>query len=105
MSTTSTNTLAGLLLEFFREMADAKEHSNFERDKDAFVFHMTDWESDLHDLAELFSRPDEFAQQHAKKVLHNLFYHVLPHLNAASEIYDDAPHIYKMLNPQKAELE
>ncbi len=101
MSTTSTNTLERLLLAFFKEMASSKEQSNFEKDKDAFVFHMTDWQSNLSDLAELFSHPESIDEERAERVLQDLFFHVLPHLNVAAEIYDDAPEIYKMHNREK----
>ena len=82
-------------------MAASKEESNFEKDKEAFLFHMTDWQSNLSDLGELFSRPKDFDRDRAKQILQDLFYHALPHLNAAAEIYDDAPHIYKMHNREK----
>jgi hypothetical protein len=101
MSTTSTNSLEKKLLAFFKQMAETKEKDNYDSDRDAFVFHMTDWRDSLGSLAHLFSRPDEFEQDDADRILQELFYHVLPHLNAAAEIYDDAVGIYKMHNKQK----
>ncbi len=98
MSTTSTNSLESKLLAFFKDMATAKENNNYESDRGKFVFHMTDWQEELGSLLRLFSSPDDYDQDQANQVLQSLFYHVLPHLNAAAEIYDDAAELYKMHN-------
>ena len=101
MSTTSANSLEQKLLAFFQEMAAAKASDNYETDREAFVFHMTDWQESLTSLEKLFSRPDDFDQNEANRILEGLFYHMLPHLNAAAEIYDDAAEIYKLHNKRK----
>ena len=101
MSTTETNDLESRLLEFFRDMANAKETDNFDCDKDKFVFHMTDWKSSLELLGKLYSNPANFSQQDSNRIFQELFYHVLPHLNAAAEIYDDAAELYKMHSKSK----
>jgi hypothetical protein len=98
MSTTSTSSLEQKLLTFFKEMALAKEKNNYETDREKFVFHMTDWQETLDSLKQLFSGPDKYEQDQANHILQDLFYHVLPHLNAAAEIYDDAAELYKMHN-------
>jgi len=98
MSTTSTNSLETKLLSFFKEMASAKEINNYEADRGKFVFHMTDWQDELSSLIRFFEKPDDYDQDQANRVLQELFYHVLPHLNAAAEIYDDAFELYKMHN-------
>ncbi len=98
MSTTNTNSLERKLLSFFNEMASAKEINNYESDRGKFVFHMTDWQEELGSLIRLFKNPDDYDQDQANNVLQELFYHVLPHLNAAAEIYDDAVELYKMHN-------
>ena len=98
MSTTSTNSLEKKLLAFFKEMASAKEINNYESDRGKFIFHMTDWQEALSSLDRLFNSPNDFEQDQANQVLQELFYHVLPHLNAAAEIYDDAVELYKMHN-------
>lgn len=103
MSTIRTNALEGRLLEFFRDMASAKEADNFVRDKDEFLFHMTDWKASLEKLARLYANPEDVSQEDAHRVLQQLFYHILPHLNAAAEIYDDAVELYKMHNRSKFE--
>lgn len=98
MSTIDRNSLETKLLAFFREMAATKSSDNFSSDRDAFVFHMTDWRTELGALERLFESPDDYTQKEANQILQGLFYHVLPHLNAAAEIYDDAVEIYKMHN-------
>lgn len=101
MSTTKSNNLEVKLLEFFRDMASAKETNNYEYDKERFLFHMTDWSSSLEQLARLYSNPAEYSEQDSNRTLQELFYHVLPHLNAAAEIYDDAVELYKMHSKAK----
>ena len=98
MSITNTNSLETKLLSFFKDMASAKEINNFEADRAKFVFHMTDWQDELSSLIRFFDKPDDYDQDQANRVLQELFYHVLPHLNAAAEIYDDAVELYKMQN-------
>ncbi len=103
MSINCTHSLEAKLLAFLREMSSTKEHDNYDADCEAFVFHTTDWQSELAELQRLFSHPDDFDQSEANKILQNLFYHILPHLNAAAEIYDDATTIYKMHNKPSAD--
>jgi len=103
MSTTNANSLEQKLLTFFKEMASTKENDNFDADHESFVFHMTDWQDELVELQRLFSCPDEMSQAEANRILQELFFHMLPHLNAAAEIYDDAVDIYKMHNKRRLE--
>jgi hypothetical protein len=101
MSTTKAHNLECKLLEFFRDMASAKESNNYDYDKEKFLFHMTDWNSSLESLVRFYSNPEDFSQEDSNRVLQELFYHVLPHLNAAAEIYDDAAELYKMHSKSK----
>ena len=65
MSTTKkTNNLECRLLEFFRDMASAKETDNYDQEKGKFLFHMTDWSSSLESLAKLYANPADFAREH-----------------------------------------
>ena len=100
MSTIKVNDLECKLLEFFRDMAKAKESDNYDNDKEKFLFHMTDWSSSLESLARFYSNPADFSPEDSSRVLQELLYHVLPHLNAAAEIYDDAE-LYKMHSKSK----
>ena len=102
MSTTNTDDLERRLLKFFRDMARAKEADNYDDDKDKFVFHMTDWKSSLESLGKLYSKPSDFSQEETNRILQELCYHVLPHLNAAAEIHDDAVELYKMHSRSKS---
>ncbi len=103
MSTISTNSLEKKLLAFFKEMASTKEKDNYNADRESFIFHMTDWQDGLAGLQSLFNSPDDFSQIEANRILQELFFHILPHMNAAAEIYDDAANIYKMHNKQRPE--
>jgi hypothetical protein len=96
MSTIDTS-LEKHLLSCFKDMADCKVNNNFEKDRDSFVFHMTDWVEDLKSLHRLYSMPSEVSAEESKEALQALLFHTLPHLLAAAEIYDDAPEIYSML--------
>ena len=85
------------LLSFFKEMADTKDKCNYDDDRDSFVFHMTDCINDLKAICNLYNNPSQITTNESKEYLRALFFHALPHLLAAAEIYDDAPEIYSML--------
>src|SRR2546422_5728267 len=51
-----------------------------------FVFHMSDWEADLEDLARLFQNPDKFSKDSAGQIVFSFLIHALPHLIAASRL-------------------
>lgn len=85
------------LLSFFKEMANTKDKCNYDDDRESFVFHMTDWFDDLQAICKLYSSPNQVSAGESKEALRALFFHALPHLLAAAEIYDDAPEIYAML--------
>lgn len=85
------------LLSFFKKRAEQKESDNFESDKEAFLFHMTDWADDLAPLAALYEQPEDFSQEESHKVLWSVFFHILEHVLAAAEIYDDWPELYRSL--------
>ena len=57
-----------------------------------FVFHMTDWASDLERMARLFEDPGTFSQDEATTFIIGFLYHVIPHLNAAGQLLlDEVP--------------
>jgi hypothetical protein len=101
LSGNSQDGLIERLLDFFWQMASVKKYNNFESDKDDFVFHMTDWASDLENMARLYSAPNRFSQEEAAQILQSFLYHAVPHIVAAAEIYDDAPEILRMLSKAK----
>jgi hypothetical protein len=56
------------------------EHS---KRKAEFVFHMTDWISDLETLAALHKDPKMLYEKAACQLIFEFIVHVTPHLNAA----------------------
>jgi len=66
-----------------------------------FVFHMTDWLEDLHDLNELAEHPDRVSRKQATRLVSGFIYHVLPHLRAAGRLLDYSPEdIFRELDYQ-----
>jgi hypothetical protein len=66
--------------EGLRKKVDPAE---YEKRRHDFVFHMTDWQSDLDRLADLFKNPDKYDEESASTLLMGFLYHVIPHLDAA----------------------
>ena len=61
----------------------------YEKRRHDFVFHMTDWHSDLEQLVELYKNPDKYDEDSASTFLIGFLYHVIPHLNAAGRLLLD----------------
>lgn len=55
-------------------------------DKEDFCFHMTDWMSDLENLAALYRDPAAFDRKDSRDVIFRFLIHAVGHLNAASRI-------------------
>jgi hypothetical protein len=72
--------------EGLRENLDPEEYAKRRRD---FVFHMTDWSSDLEQLGALLKQPDRWDNESASAVVIGFLYHVIPHLNAAGKLLLD----------------
>lgn len=53
-----------------------------------FIFHMTDWLDDLKSLIKLFEEGELGKGQSAQTVA-GIFYHIIPHLNAAGRLLLD----------------
>jgi hypothetical protein len=101
--TTGNDILRQHLLSYLERHAVKVERTYTEQEKEEFVFHMTDWAIDLSSLAAFYANPDLFNEQQAHDTLYCVFFHILEHLLAAAEIYDDAPEIYGMLMRKKTE--
>jgi hypothetical protein len=71
------------------ELRHELNHSDYERRKRDFVFHMTDWQSDLEQLINFFERPDRLTEEAASSLVIGFLYHVVPHLNAAGRLLLD----------------
>src|SRR5581483_11974989 len=60
-----------------------------DRHRRNFVFHMTDWSSDLARLAELYQHPEEFDKKEAGRIVSGFLYHVISHARAAGRLLLD----------------
>lgn len=61
----------------------------YERRRQDFVFHMTDWESDLSRFADVVSHPETQKKSDTEEFLIGFLYHVVPHLSAAGRLLLD----------------
>src|SRR5437879_4310962 len=78
--------LLGETFDAFRDVEDSADHAKRKAD---FVFHMTDWMSDLETLAALYKRPNMMDQKAAQQFIFGFLVHVIPHLNAAGRMMLD----------------
>jgi hypothetical protein len=63
--------------------------SDYERLRRDFIFHMTDWRSDLEKLAALYENPGSLKKKDASSIVVGFLYHVIPHLGAAGRLLLD----------------
>lgn len=61
----------------------------YEQRRHDFVFHMTDWLSDLRGYAEIVEHPGNHKKDDTLRFLIGFLYHVVPHLNAAGRLLLD----------------
>jgi hypothetical protein len=54
-----------------------------------FVFHMTDWIDDLHELKSLYDNPQAYTREQAASIVYRFFMHALSHLKAGERILFD----------------
>jgi len=54
-----------------------------------FVFHMSDWEEDLHALAKLYEHPEKFSKSDAKSIVARFLYHATAHVMEAARLLLD----------------
>lgn len=89
----TSSKLEQLLAEVFDGMHSGlrKEvgRKEYERRRYDFDFHMTDWETDLRELVEIFDHPDKWTEESASPLIIGLLYHVIPHLKAAGRLLLD----------------
>jgi hypothetical protein len=72
--------------EVYQDKEDARAYAERKAD---FIFHMTDWDSDLQTLAKLYQHPDQFDRKEACRFIYGFLAHVIPHLNAAGRLLLD----------------
>jgi hypothetical protein len=70
----------------FQKLDDPAANKVCRRD---FVFHMTDWEDDLHALAELYEHPERFSGPEAKRIVAGFLYHATAHVTEAARLLLD----------------
>lgn len=56
--------------------------------REDFVFHMSDWEEDLEQLAALYKNPQKFDKDTAEAIVYGFVIHVSYHLAAAKRCID-----------------
>lgn len=60
--------------------------AEYERRRHDFVFHLTDWQSDLEGLAALFKDPDGQDDDASHSFIIGFLYHIVPHVDAAARL-------------------
>jgi hypothetical protein len=71
-----------------------------------FVFHMTDWLDDLHQLKAVYDHPEECARSQAAQAIAGFLYHATAHvMEAARLLLDYEPgYFFHSPKPRKASL-
>jgi tRNA(Ile)-lysidine synthase TilS/MesJ len=72
--------------EGLRESIEPDDYAQRRRD---FIFHMTDWKSEVRQLADLYKNPKGHDELPTSDFLIGFLYHVIPHLNAAGRLLLD----------------
>jgi hypothetical protein len=70
-------------------LKDELSAEEYERRRHDFVFHMTDWASDLMEYTDLVHNPKKWKKKDATIFIIGFLYHVVPHLNAAGRLLLD----------------
>lgn len=88
-----TTALRELLGKIYDEARDGEQQELgselYARRRHDFVFHMTDWLSDLSRLSELYKHPDKAELEQATVFMVGFLYHVIPHLSTAGRLLLD----------------
>lgn len=77
--------IESLLEQVFDDLQKMDDQSEHDRGKQEFVFHMTESIDDLRGLSALLETPGNDRSEASKKIA-GLFYHLIPHLNAAGRL-------------------
>jgi len=87
------------LRDRFRKVFDLKwdpaELDNFDELREKFAFHMTDMASHFTALANAYSDSAECDSKCLADHAEMFFYHCMPHLVAAGQIYDEIPQLFE----------
>jgi hypothetical protein len=81
-----------------------QDQSDFVKKQDEFVFHMTDWIDDIHDLLRLYTI-DATVEVAARQIV-GFLAHVVPHVNAAGRLLmGDVPDPFAVGKSEPAKTE
>lgn len=90
MNIDKTRTLLESVFDDCREsLRDELSDEEYQRRKDDFVFHMTDWVDNLEELQRLFANPGLLSLDQSTSALIGFLTHVIPHLNTAGDLLLD----------------
>jgi hypothetical protein len=95
--------LEQLLSKIFDEFQDVEDPAVHAKNREEFVFHMTDWAEDLEQLATLYRQPEKWQKQKSKasQVVAGFLYHAFPHLKAAGRLLvDEIPDAFDESQPK-----
>ncbi len=81
--------LQKLLASIYDQFQHLDDRAANAKARDDFVFHMTDWLDDLHNLAAIYEHPGQADSKQAGMVVAGFLYHVIPHLKAAGRLLLD----------------
>jgi hypothetical protein len=73
----------------FEEEREGGDPAEYERRRQDFAFHMTDWASEIEQMMALQKNLDEADPEEAATFIIGFLYHVVPHLNAAGRLLLD----------------
>lgn len=94
-----TNELYDNLRNQFRKVFEAKwdrtELRNYDDLREKFAFHMADVAVNLGRLAQVYGNPSACSPECFSERTEMFFYHSMPHLVAAAEIYDEIPQVFE----------
>jgi len=81
--------IAGMLRRIFDEFQPDGPSMTRHTRREEFVFHMTDWTTDLRRLTKLYASPSDDSSS-AGTTVASFLYHAIPHLNAAGRLLLDS---------------
>ncbi len=85
----SNSRLDKLLAVVFDRLQEVENSALYAKNREEFIFHMTDWSENLEELVELYRRPQHYKPKEASRIVAGFLYHVIPHLKAAGRLLLD----------------
>lgn len=82
-----------LMLRVFDEMSDGVREdvgdAEYERRRESFAFHMSDWQDDIAILTRIQKECDTLDPNEAGRLVAGFLYHVIPHITEAGNLLLD----------------